>query len=66
MKTQALYIREQSLFIRWRGWKILGGSNKFVYRYCGGQFLKPLQLRGGQFILKTFGCEKKLKVKKKN
>jgi hypothetical protein len=42
------------------------GSNLFLYRYCGGQFLKTTQPRGGQFILKTFGCKKKLKVKKTN
>jgi hypothetical protein len=29
-----------------------------------GSIFKSTQLRGGQFILKTFGCKKKVKVKK--
>ena len=31
-----------------------------------GSIFKTTQPRGGQFILKTFGCKKKVKVRKKN
>jgi hypothetical protein len=57
-------LREQSLFIRWRGWKILGeGVKFFLYRYCGGQFLKPLSLGAVNLSLKHLVVKKKVKVK---
>ena len=52
-------LREQSIFIRWRGWTILGGSNLFLYRYCGGQFLKPLSLGAVNLSLKHLVVKKK-------
>jgi hypothetical protein len=51
-RTRRAKLREQSLFIRWRGWTILGGSIFFLYRYCGGQFLKPLSLGAVNLSLK--------------
>jgi hypothetical protein len=59
-------LREQSLFIRWRGWKMLEGVNKKLYRYCGGQFLKPLSLGAVNLSLKYLVVKKKLKLKKTN
>jgi hypothetical protein len=40
-----------------------GGQTKFILVLWGSIF-KTTQLRGGQFILKTFGCKKKSKSKK--
>jgi hypothetical protein len=56
--------REQSLFIRWSVWTILGGSTICLYRYCGGQFLKPLSLGAVNLSLKHLVVKKKVKVKK--
>jgi hypothetical protein len=56
-------IREQSLFIRWRGWTILGEVNFVLNRYCGGQFLKPLSLGAVNLSLKHL-VVKKIKSKK--
>jgi hypothetical protein len=40
------------------------GGQFFFYIGIVGSIFKTTQLRGGQFILKTFGCKKKEKVKK--
>jgi hypothetical protein len=37
---------------------------KKLAKVLWGSIFKTTQLRGGQFILKTFGCKKKLKVNK--
>jgi hypothetical protein len=44
-------------------WKILGEVNFFLYRYCGGQFLKPLSLGAVNLSLKHL-VVKKIKSKK--
>jgi hypothetical protein len=51
---------------RWRDWKILMGATFFLYRYCGGQFLKPLRLGAVNLYLKHLVVKKKVKVKKTN
>ena len=46
-------------------WKSLGeGVKFFLYRYCGGQFLKPLSLGAVNLSLKHLVVKKKVKVKK--
>ena len=50
---------EQSLFVKWRGWTILRGVNFFLYRYCGGQFLKPPSLGAGNLSLIHLVVKKK-------
>jgi hypothetical protein len=41
-----------------------GGQQKKLYRYCGGQFLKPLSLGAVNLSLKHLVVKKKVKVKK--
>jgi hypothetical protein len=41
-----------------------GGVNCFLYRYCGGQFLKPLSLGAVNLSLKHLVVKEKVKVKK--
>ena len=38
-----------------------GGSNFFLYRYCGGQFLKPLSLGAVNLSLKQLVVKKNKK-----
>ena len=64
VETLSGALGEQSLFVKWRGWKILGGQI-FLYRYCVGQFLKPLSLGAVNLSLKHLVVKKKVKVKKK-
>ena len=64
-RTRRAKFREQSLFIWWRGWTILGRSVNFLYRYCGGQFLKPLSLGAVNLSLKHLVVKKRKSNKKK-
>ena len=43
---------------------MLGGSNFFLYRYSGGQFLKPLSLGAVNLSIKHLVVKKKSKGKK--
>ena len=47
------------------GLENLRGVKFFLYRYCGGQFLKPLSLGAVNLSLKHLVVKKKVKVTKK-
>jgi hypothetical protein len=58
VETLSGALGEQSLFVKWRGWKILGGQF-FLYWYCGGQFLKAPSLGAVNLAVKHLVVKKK-------